>query len=105
MIDPGVALRRALERLHSTDPVVREEAIKTLEMLGDTNALPALSEVFATDVEAPLRAMAQNAGKAIYYGAIRQRLEEQGASEQERRQAADILSQARAKKIRGKRKR
>jgi hypothetical protein len=34
----------------------------------------------------------------IYYGAIRQQLDEHGASAQERRQAAEILARAEARK-------
>ena len=69
-------------------------------MLGDAAALPALAEVFATDPDPALRTLAQTAGKAIYYGAIRQRLISNMASEEERRRAAEALAQAQTKKRR-----
>jgi hypothetical protein len=92
------ALRVWLQKLKAPEPAVREESIRALETLGDTDALPDLAEVFATDSEPELRALAQWAGKMIYYGAIRQRLDEHGASDQERRQAAEILARAQARK-------
>jgi hypothetical protein len=92
------ALRLWLQKLKAAEPALREQSIKALEMLGDTDALPALAEVFATDPEPDLRALAQQAGKTIYYGAIRQKLEEPGASEADRVKAAEILALARAKK-------
>jgi hypothetical protein len=103
MVDSKVALRKAIERLKSGAPHVREEAIKTLEILGDTDALPALADAFATDSEPSLRALAQWAGKSVYCGAIRQELEITAATEEERRQAADILAKAQARKSRNKR--
>jgi hypothetical protein len=87
-----------IEKLKAANPAERARSIRTLEQLGDTDALPALAEVFATDPEPALRAQAQQAGKVIYYGAIRRALELSSASETQRRQAADILAQARAKK-------
>lgn len=92
------ALRMGLQRLKSSERSEREEGIKSLELLGDTDALPALAEVFATDPEPDLRALAQQAGKTIYYGTIRQKLEHPVASDEERQQAAAILERARAKK-------
>ncbi|MBN2303415.1 MAG: HEAT repeat domain-containing protein [Anaerolineae bacterium] len=100
MVD--IALRRAIEKLAAPDPAVREEGIRALEVLGDTGGLPALADVFATDSDPALRALAQQVGKAIYYGAVRQALEAYGASDEERRQAAAILNQARAKKSKGR---
>jgi hypothetical protein len=94
----NTALRVWLQKLNSPEPAVREESIQALEMLGDTEALPALADVFATDSEPALRALAQWAGKLIYYGAIRRTLDEPGASDEERRQATQILAQAQAKK-------
>jgi hypothetical protein len=103
MSDPDTALIMSIEKLKAVDPVVREDGIRALELLGDTVALPALSEVFATDPDPTLRALAQQAGKAIYYGAIRQSLQQQTASDEERRQAAEILAQAREKKLKNRR--
>lgn len=105
MAEPSPALRNWLDRLRSADPAAREESIRALELLGDTDALPTLAEIFATDPEPALRAQAQAAGKAIYYGAIRQTFEAQGASEEERRRAAEILARAQEKRSRGLRKR
>lgn len=101
MIDS--ALRRAIEKLKDPAPSMREEGIQSLDLLGDTDALSALAEVFSTDSAPELRALAQQVGKSIYYRAIRQQLEAQGASEDERRQAAEIL--ARAEQNKRKRKR
>ncbi len=101
-VDTGLALRRALAKLADSDPLVREEGVRALEVLGETEALPALAEVFATDPDPALRALAQQAGKVIYYSAIRRHLEQKGASEEERRQAAEILAQARARKQQGR---
>jgi hypothetical protein len=98
------ALRAWLQKLKSPEAAAREESIKALETLGDTEALSALSEVFATDPEPDLRALAQQAGKTIYYGSIRQKLEDHGASEAERAKAAEILAQAMAKKTQEVRK-
>jgi len=96
--DVNPAIRTWLERLKAAHPIAREEAIKQLELLGDTEALPALADAFATDPEPELRALAQSAGKAIYYAAIRRQIEDSGPSDEERRRAADILAQARARK-------
>lgn len=98
------ALRVWLQKLKAPEAAAREQSIKALEMLGDTDALSALAEVFATDPEPDLRALAQQAGKTIYYGAIRQKLENHGASEAERAKAAEILAQARARKTQELRK-
>lgn len=98
MAEFNTALRVWLQKLSSPEPAVREESIRALEMLGDTDALPALAAIFATDSEPALRALAQWAGKLIYYGAIRRKLDEPGASDEERRLATRILAQAQAKK-------
>lgn len=92
------ALRAWLQKLKSPEAAVREASIKALETLGDTEALAALAEVFATDPEPDLRGLAQQAGKTIYYGAIRQKLDDHTASEVDRARAAEILAQARARK-------
>lgn len=105
MNDPSGVLRVWIQRLKSPDPSERETSIKELELLGDTDALPALAEVFATDTEPALRALAQSAGKSIYYGAIKREIDAQGPSEDERRRAAEILAKAEAEKSKKKRKR
>jgi len=94
----NTALRVWLQKLSSPEAAMREESIRALEMLGDTDALPALADIFATDSEPELRALAQWAGKLIYYGAIRRNLDERGASDEERRLATQILAQAQARK-------
>jgi HEAT repeat protein len=96
--EPKAALRMWLEKLKAPEPAVRGESIRELEMLGDTDALPALAEVFATDSEPELRMLAQWAGKLIYYGALQRQLDEPGASDEERRLAAEILARAQARK-------
>jgi HEAT repeat protein len=104
MADPGMALKTWIQKLKAPEPAEREAGIRGLEMLGDTDALPALSEVFATDPDPDLRALAQEAAKTIYYGAIRRTLETRdSASEDERRLAAEILARAQAKKLQDKR--
>lgn len=105
MSEANSALRRWIDGLQSPDPGERERCINELQLLGDTAALPALASVFATDPEPALRTLAQQAGKAIYYGAIRQQLEQDEASAEERRQAAEILARARAKKHANRRRR
>ena len=105
MSEPGGALRVWLQRLQSPEPVERETSIKELEMLGATDALAALADVFATDPDPSLRVLAQWAGKSIYYGAIQRELDAHGPSEEERQRAAAILEQARAKKSQTRRKR
>lgn len=98
MTELSPALRAGLARLNAPDPLERLEAIKALELLGDANALPGLAEIFATDPEPEVRERAQKAGKTIYYGALRRRLETHEASDEERRQAAEILARAQARK-------
>lgn len=86
------------DRLKERDPQIRSDAIRSLEALGDPDALVALGEVFATDDDPRVRALAQWAGKSIYYNVHKQQEATQGSSEEERRRAADILAKARAKK-------
>lgn len=100
MSDISGALVRWLERLKSPDAAAREKGIRALEALGDTRALPALATLFATDSDPALRALAQQAGKRIYYGALRRANEQREASEEERRRAAEVLAKAREKKRR-----
>lgn len=99
------ALRTWLEKLKSPHSTVRETSIRALELMGDTDALPALADVFATDPDPALRILAQKAGKQIYYGAIRRTLALPGASDEERQQAARILEQAQRNKQQNKRDR
>lgn len=86
-------------RLKDPDPEERSKAIRSLEALGDPDALVALGEVFATDDDPRIRALAQWAGKSIYYNLHRQQEAQQGASEEERQRAAEILARALAKKM------
>ncbi|NDJ77567.1 MAG: hypothetical protein GYB65_15050 [Chloroflexi bacterium] len=109
MSDANPALARWLELLQHPNPAAREEAILELELLGSPVALPALAEVFAMDPEPALRGLAQQTGKAIYYGTIRQALEEEreaepAVSEEERRRAAEILAKAKQSKNRHRRR-
>jgi hypothetical protein len=98
------ALQVWITKLKAANPAERASSIRALELLGDTDALPALAEVFATDPDPAVRAQAQQAGKVIYYGAIRRALEASGASEEQRRQAAEIIARAQAKKTQRGRK-
>lgn len=104
MDDPGVGLRTWIQKLGDADPSVRKTSIKELELLGSTEALPALADVFATDPDPEIRALAQWAGKSIYFRAIQRVLDRQGPSEEERRRAAEILAQAESRKQQNKRK-
>ena len=97
-------LLKCLPLLKSPDPAVRVDAIKRIELIGATDALAALAEVFATDPEPVIRELAQEVGKQIYYGAIRQSLEKNDATEAERMQAAEILERARQKRDRPRKK-
>ena len=104
MDDSGPGLRTWLQKLSEDDPAVRETSIKELELLGSAQALPALADVFATDPDPALRALAQWAGKSIYFRAIQRVLESKGPSEEERRRAAEILARAARRKQQNKRK-
>lgn len=103
MADASSVLQTWLDKLKSSDPALREDAIKALELIGDTGALPVLADVFATDPDPALRALAQWAGKSIYYGAVRQGVAVAGSSEEEQRQAAEILARAEARKLQSRR--
>jgi len=96
-------LRVWFQKLRAPDPAIRAAGIEALELLGDTEALPALAEIFATDPDPVLRGLAQKAGKTIYYNAIRQAVETHSASDDERRQAAEILARAKAKRLQNRR--
>ncbi len=98
MNQPKSVLQTRLALLRSSAPSDRAQGIKELELLGDGAALPALAEVFATDPEPALRALAQWAGKSIYYNMIRQRLAAKRASREERRAAEEALESVRRKK-------
>ncbi len=95
MVEPG---RIWIQRLKNPDPDVRREAIRQLEIIGDPASLGPLADVFATDPDAELRRLAQQAGKAIYYAAVRRAAEAQGASQKERERVTAILNQAQARK-------
>lgn len=99
-------LRVWLGRLvEAGDPPARADAIRALELLGHPGALPALAEIFATDPNPELRLAAQQAGKAIYYGAVRKAWESEGPSDAERQRAAEILARAAAKRSAGSKSR
>jgi hypothetical protein len=87
-----------IQRLSNPDPQVRQEAIRQLEMIGDPALLGPLAHVFATDPDPALRRLAQQAGKTIYYAAIKRASESQSASQEERERVADILAKAQARK-------
>lgn len=76
------------------DPATRRQAIQALQDLGDVIALDALAAVFASDPDPETRMMAQQAGKAIYFGQIRQEQYERGPSLHDRQRAGEILTQA-----------
>jgi len=86
MNQPKSVLQTRLALLRSSAPSDRAQGIK------------ALAEVFATDPEPALRALAQWAGKSIYYNMIRQRLAAKRASREERRAAEEALESVRRKK-------
>jgi hypothetical protein len=104
MAETNPVLRAWIQKLKAPDPAVRASSIRELELLGDPDSLAALAEVFATDTDPALRAMAQATGKQIYYALIRRQLEADHSNEDERRQAADILAKAHEKKMQGKHK-
>ncbi|MFP4322588.1 MAG: HEAT repeat domain-containing protein [Anaerolineales bacterium] len=81
-------------KLQQPDPEARLSAIRELEIMGDVRALPLLAEVFATEGLPEVRAAAQQAGKVIYFQALRREQTSQGASPAERRRAAEILQRA-----------
>lgn len=80
------------------DAQARQECLRALELLGHIGALPVLAEIFATDPDPDLRAQAQEAGKAIYYAAVRRAWEISASAEEDRQRAADALARAVAKK-------
>ena len=55
-----------ISRLQDKSPEVRIKAIKELELLGDTEALSALEDVYKNDEDVEVRRAAQEAGRAIY---------------------------------------
>jgi hypothetical protein len=87
-----------LKRLQDADPAQRRAAVRQLEIIGDVAALSALARVFARDPEADIRKLAQQAGKAIYYAAIKREQEVRQVSDRERQKAAEILAKAQARK-------
>ena len=98
----GFNIKIWAQRLHDPDPQVRIQAVRALETMGASEALMLLGDVFATDPELELRAIARRAGKTIYYNLHRQQQSNRGASDEERRRAAEILAKARERKKRGR---
>lgn len=90
-----------VRRLRDPNPTVRQEAIRQLELIGDTAALGPLASIFALDPDPETRKLAQWAGRSIYY-VTEQRitgpLKDVEASEEDRKKAAEILAKAQAKK-------
>lgn len=87
-----------INRLKDPNPARRREAILELETIGDMAALIPLAEVYVADTEAELRVLAQKVGKAIYFAELHKLQQGTGASEAERRQAAEIMAKAQARK-------
>ncbi len=99
MPNKDTTLKVWLGRLNSAeDGLARAGCIRALEVLGHPGALPALGELFATDPEPETRLLAQQAGKSIYYSAVRQAWTRTASSEDERRKAAEILARVQANK-------
>jgi hypothetical protein len=65
---------------------------------GGPEALGPLAACFASDPDPELRALAQHAGKQIYYLVMRRASQPATASQDQRQQAADILARARIQK-------
>lgn len=89
-----------IRRLRDTDAALRREAIRQLEAIGDAAALGPLATIFALDPDLETRKLAQWAGKSIYQ-AIEQRATQgqiKGATDEERRKAAEILAKAQSKR-------
>lgn len=102
MPDNEMTLKVWLGRLSDAQEArARAECIRALEVLGHPGALPVLAEIFATDAEPEIRLLAQQAGKSIYYSAVRQTWGRAESPEDERQRAADILARAAAKKSGG----
>lgn len=87
-----------VRRLRDPNPTVRQEAIRQLELIGDLEALGPLAAIFALDPDPETRKRAQAAGRSIYYATEQRMNELAGASEEERRKAAEILAKAQTKK-------
>lgn len=86
------------KRLQDPDPQVRLKAVQGLETIGTTEALALLGDVFANDWSPEVKQAAQQVGKVIYYRLNYQVQAASGASEEERRRAAEILAKAQARK-------
>ncbi|HLA44584.1 MAG TPA: HEAT repeat domain-containing protein [Aggregatilineales bacterium] len=86
------------QRLRDRNSETRAKAVQALETMGEPESLMLLGEVFATDPDPAIQAMARHAGKTIYYNLHRQQQVNQGASDEERRRAAEILAKARERK-------
>lgn len=85
-------------RLQNPDREIRLEAIRQLELIGGEDVLGPLARVYATDPDPEVRRLAQQAGKHIYYAAIRRAADAQEPSQEERNHAADILAKAQARR-------
>jgi HEAT repeat protein len=89
-----------VERLKHPHPEIRKKAIEALEAIGEPDSLLPLAVCYTQDPDPEIRKLAQQAGKLIYYNQHRQADVTRGASEEERRRAAEILAKANAKKKR-----
>ncbi len=89
-----------VSRLKDARVQTRREAIQALESIGEPESLVYLAQVFCTDPDPDTRQLAQQIGKTIYFNQLRKLQMESGASDEERRRAAEILARAQAKKIR-----
>lgn len=82
------------ERLKDPNPENRFAILRELETIGEPESLVLLSSIYANDPNPQIRQMAQRVGKTIYYNIHRQHQTTQGASDEERRRAAEILAKA-----------
>jgi hypothetical protein len=99
MPDQDTTLKVWLGRLSSAqDSATRAECIRGLEVLGHPGALSALGELFATDPDPETRLLAQQAGKSIYYSAVRQAWMSGVSSGNEQQKAAEALARVQANK-------
>lgn len=89
-----------VSRLKDSSVHTRQEAILALETIGEPDSLLYLAQVFCTDPDPDTRQLAQKTGKIIYFNHLRKLQMESGASDEERRRAAEILAKAQAKKFR-----
>ncbi len=59
-------LQSLLEQLRSPDPLEREEALRILAMVEETEAIPMVLQVFRQDPEPRIRQIAQWAGRILW---------------------------------------